>query len=395
MKSSETAGENMKIIDRMLEKQIEKWLFKRKIITVFGARQVGKTTMTQKLLSKYGEEQNYFNCDIPSIAARFADPEPVLLKRFFGDARLVVIDEAQRVKNIGMTLKIIHDTLPEVQVIATGSSSFSLGNTINEHLTGRGIEFLLYPFSLKELEAVYRPNEIDAQLSYFMRYGLYPEIVQKGERQAEILIENLASKYLYKDILELENLKKPELLTNLLQLLAFQIGSEVSRNELANKLGTGRETIERYLDLLAKTFVIYRLKPLARNQRNEIARKEKIYFYDLGVRNSIISSFQPVDTRNDADAMFENLMILERLKHLEYTGQNPNRWFWRTHDRKEIDYLEEHQGRFDAFEFKWKKGSIKKSVRARFEQDYPNTVFSLITRNNYFRIFENVSPSAN
>jgi len=377
----------MKIIDRILEKQIEEWLFKGKVITVFGARQVGKTTIVQKLLAKYGEEQNYFNCDIPSIAVNFAQPEPVLLKRFFGDARLVVIDEAQRVKNIGMTLKIIHDTMPEVQVIATGSSSFSLGNTINEHLTGRGIEFLLYPFSLEELESVYRPNEIDAQLTYFMRYGLYPEIVRQGERHAEILIENLASKYLYKDILELENLKKPELLTNLLQLLAFQIGSEVSRNELASKLHTSRETIERYLDLLAKTFVIYRLKPLARNQRNEIARKEKIYFYDLGVRNSIISSFQTIDLRNDVGAMFENFMILERLKHLEYNGIKPNRWFWRTHDRKEIDYLEEHRGRFNAFEFKWSKGSIKKSVKARFLQDYPNTAFNLITKKDYFHIY--------
>lgn len=377
----------MKIIDRILEKQIEEWLFKGKTITIFGARQVGKTTMVQKLLAKYGEEQNYFNCDIPSIAGSFANPEPVLLKRFFGDARLVVIDEAQRVKNIGMTLKIIHDTMPEVQVIATGSSSFSLGNTINEHLTGRGIEFLLYPFSLKEIESVYRPNEIDAQLTYFMRYGLYPEIVREGERLAEILIENLTSKYLYKDILELENLKKPELLTNLLQLLAFQIGSEVSRNELANKLHTSRETIERYLDLLAKTFVIYRLKPLARNRRNEIARKEKIYFYDLGVRNSIISSFQSIDLRNDVGAMFENFMILERLKHLEYSGMKPNRWFWRTHDRKEIDYLEEHRGHFNAFEFKWSKGSIKKSVKARFLQDYPNTDFTLITKNDYFHIY--------
>jgi uncharacterized protein len=203
-----------------------------------------------------------------------------------------------------------------------------------------------------------------------------------------MLIENLAAKYLYKDILALENLRKPELLTNLLQLLAFQVGSEVSRNELATRLHTSRETVERYLDLLEKTFVIFRLKPLARNQRNEIARKEKIYFYDAGIRNSIISAFQPLEKRDDMGPLFENLMVLERLKQLEYSGRNPNRWFWRTHDQKEIDYLEESGGRFHAFEFKWGKGGIRSSVRDRFLHDYPDTEFTLINRENYFEIYK-------
>ncbi|NCN04021.1 MAG: ATP-binding protein [Spirochaetales bacterium] len=282
----------------------------------------------------------------------------MLLKRLFGNTSLVVVDEAQNVRNIGKTLKVIHDSMPDIQVIATGSSSFALGNSLNEPLTGRGVEFILYPFSLKELEGLYKPHEIDPQMAFFLRFGLYPEILDQTEDRAGILIENLADKYLYKDILALENLRKPELLTSLLQLLAFQIGSEVSRNELAVRLNTSRETVERYLDLLEKTFVIFRLKPLARNQRNEIARKEKIYFYDLGIRNSIISSFQPLEKRNDTGALFENLMILERLKHLEYLGQNPKPWFWRTHDQKEIDYLEESGGRFRAFEFKWGKGDI-------------------------------------
>ncbi len=237
------------------------------------------------------------------------------------------------------------------------------------------------------MEGVYKPHEIDAQLPFFLRFGLYPEILWETEDRAGALIENLAAKYLYKDILALENLRKPELLTSLLQLLAFQVGSEVSRNELANRLHTSRETVERYLDLLEKTFVIFRLKPLARNQRNEIARKENIYFYDPGIRNSIISAFQPLEKRNDMGALFENLMVLERLKQLEYTGQNPDRWFRRTHDQKEIDYLEESGGCFHAFEFKWGKSGIRSSVKDRFLRDYPNTEFTLINRENYFEIY--------
>lgn len=377
----------MEYIERLLEKRIEEWLFKGKIITVFGPRQVGKTTLVKKLLEKHGHPEHYYNCDIPSVARYFEEPEPVLLRRLIGNAALVVIDEAQNVENIGKTLKVIHDSMPEIQVIATGSSSFALGNSLNEPLTGRGVEFILYPLSLKELEGIYRPHEIDPQITFFLRFGLYPEILDQTEDRAGMLIENLADKYLYKDILALENLRKPELLTSLLQLLAFQIGSEVSRNELAVRLHTSRETVERYLDLLEKTFVIFRLKPLSRNRRNEIARKEKIYFYDLGIRNSVISSFQPLQKRNDTGALFENLMILERLKYLQYSGQNPKPWFWRTHDQKEIDYLEESSGRFHAFAFKWGKGGIRSSVRDSFLLDYPDTEFTLITRDNYFEVY--------
>lgn len=379
----------MEIIKRSLEKRIEQWLFRGKIISIFGARQVGKTTMVKRLLASHSldSSRNYYNCDIPSVAAIFENPEPVLLNRSIGRARLIVIDEAQRVKNIGLTLKVLHDTMPDLQIITTGSSSFSLSDALNEPLTGRGIEFTLYPFSLQEIEQIYQPNEINVQLPIFLRYGLYPEIVDAPEDEAALLIRNLTEKYLFKDILELENLKKPELLKNLLILLALQLGSEVSRNELANRLHTSRETIERYLDLLEKCFVIYRLKPLARNRRNEIARKEKIYFYDLGIRNALINSFQDLPLRNDAGAMFENLMILERLKHLESFGKQPAVWFWRTHDQKEIDYLEEADGKFDAFEFKWSRGSIRKTVKQAFLKDYPNSSFRLITRENWMSEF--------
>ncbi len=375
-------------IKRDLEPLIENWLFKGKIITIYGPRQVGKTTLAKRILRTHNAENDYFNCDIPSVALSFENPEPVLLKRLIGKARIIVIDEAQRISNIGLTLKIIHDTMPQVQVIATGSSSFQLRNSINEPLTGRGLEFLLLPFSLNELTQLYRPHEIDTLLPFFMRYGLYPEIVEKSETAAETLITNLAAKYLYKDILEFENLKKPELLTNILQLIAFQLGAEVSRNEIASKLYTSRETVERYIDLLEKAFVIFRLKPLARNQRNEVARKEKIYFYDTGIRNSIISAFQPLDLRKDTGALFENFMIAERLKYIQLQEQQRNLWFWRTHDGKEIDYIEEFNGNFHAYELKWGRNKIKKATAERFRNSYQQAEFKTISRENYFEFIE-------
>jgi len=375
-------------IKRDLEPLIEHWLYKGKIITIYGPRQVGKTTLAKKILRTHNAENDYFNCDIPSVAQSFENPEPVLLKRLIGKAEIIVIDEAQRISNIGLTLKIIHDTMPQVQVIATGSSSFQLRNSINEPLTGRGLEYLLLPFSLKEIKQLYKPHEIDALIPFFMRYGLYPEIIEKNETAAETLITNLTSKYLYKDILEFENLKKPELLTNILQLIAFQLGSEVSRNEIASKLNTSRETIERYLDLLEKAFVIFRQKPLARNQRNEIARKEKLYFYDTGIRNSIISAFQPLDLRSDTGALFENFMIAERLKHIQLQEQQRNLWFWRTHDGREIDYIEEYDGKFYAYELNWGRNKMKKATAERFRSSYQRTEFKTINRENYFEFFE-------
>lgn len=278
--------------------------------------------------------------------------------------------------------------MPDTQVIATGSSSFKLRSDINEPLTGRGIEFLLLPFSLNELGQLYKAHEIDTLLPFFMRYGLYPEIVDKSETDAEMLIANLSSKYLYKDIMEFENLKKPELLTNILQLIALQLGSEVSRNEIASKLNTSRETIERYIDLLEKAFVIFRLKPLSRNRRNEIARKEKIFFYDTGIRNSIISAFQPIDLREDRGALFENFMIAERLKHLQLQSKKRNLWFWRTHDGKEIDYIEEYDGRFSAYELKWGKPKIKKATAESFKATYEPVTISIITRDNYYEFLQ-------
>lgn len=375
-------------IKRDLEPIIESWLFKRKILTIFGPRQVGKTTLAKKILKNHGSEKSYFNCDIPSIAQRFENPEPLLLERIVDKSKLIVIDEAQRIRNIGLTLKIIHDAMPDTQVIATGYSSFKLRSDINEPLTGRGIEFLLLPFSLNELGQVYKTHEIDTLLPYFMRYGLYPEIVDKSEADAELLITNLSSKYLYKDIMEFENLKKPELLTNILQLIALQLGSEVSRNEIASKLNTSRNTIERYIDLLEKAFVIFRLKPLSRNRRNEIARKEKLFFYDTGIRNSIISAFQPIDLRKDRGALFENFMIAERLKHLQLQSKKRNLWFWRTHDGKEIDYIEEYDGRFNAYELKWGRAKIKKATVESFKATYEPATISVITRDNYFEFLQ-------
>jgi len=372
----------MNIIKRSVQDIIEKWLFKGKVITVYGARQVGKTTMAKALLKKWGNENDYFNCDILTVRDAFKKQDPNALKRIIGESRFIVIDEAQRIENIGLILKIMHDSFPDVQIVATGSSSFELSNKINEPLTGRALEFILYPFSIAELKSIYTPIELDGQIEHFLRFGSYPEIADKNEKDAMILLDNLSSKYLYKDILEFEQIKKPKKLIKLLQLLAFQLGNEVSKHELATKLSINRETVERYLDLLEKSFVIFRLGSFSRNLRKELTKKEKIYFYDIGIRNSLIAKYNTLEFRDDTGALFENFCIVERMKYIQRIEEMKNQYFWRTHDKKEIDYVEESDGKLEGFEFKWKKGSFKKPIA--FLESYENSSISLVNRDNFW-----------
>jgi len=370
----------MNLIRRSLQNQIENWLFKGKILTVYGARQVGKTTMTKAILKQFGSEKDYYNCDIISIRQSLEKQNPALLKRMFGHAKLIVIDEAQRVMNIGMILKILHDSFPEIQIIATGSCSFDLANEINEPLTGRALDFILYPFSLYELSDEYHFTDLQNLLTHILRFGSYPDIVDKNENDAIVLLDNLASKYLYKDILEYEQIRKSEKLLKLLQFLAFQLGSEVSMHELATKLSMNRETVRRYIDLLEKAFVIFRLRPFSRNLRKELTKKEKIYFYDLGIRNSLIASYHSLEFRKDKGALFENLCILERKKKLQREGLIKNLYFWRTHDQKEIDLVEESEGKLAGYEFKW--GSSKYKIPGDFLENYENSTVTLIKKDD-------------
>lgn len=363
----------MKYINRDLQKLIEEWLFRHKVIVLYGARQVGKTTLVKKILSKHKCNQGYFNCELLPVKQLLERQDLSEIIRNFGELPLIVLDEAQKINQIGLLLKMIHDTYPEIQLIATGSSSFTLSNQVSEPLTGRGLEFMLYPFSYSEMSQIYRPIDISQQIQTILLFGLYPEIVMQPESDSIFLLNNLVSKYLYQDVFAFETIKRPEIVVQLLQSLAFQIGSEVSHHELANQVRANVKTIERYLDLLEKAFVIYRLKALSRNLRNEIGTKEKIYFYDLGIRNSLINQFNPITLRNDVGALWENFCIIERIKLRQIQKKQCPVYFWRTHEKKEIDYVEEENGEFSGFEFKWNT-EAKQKQPSQFLEKYKGTV---------------------
>ena len=369
------------MIKRTIQSTIERWLFREKIIILYGARQVGKTTLAKAILDKYEQSNGYYNCEIQSVKNALTQEEPGLLKKYIGDKKIVVFDEAQNIFNIGSTLKLLADTYPELQIIATGSSSFDLANQTAEPLTGRALQFTLYPFSYAELGDLYTPFERQAQLENLLKYGLYPEIVQAPEMDARILLDDLSSKYLYKDVLEFENLKRPDVIFKLLQLLALQIGSEVSLDELAGTLQINRRTVERYIDLLEKAFVIFRLYPFSRNLRKEIRKKYKVYFYDIGIRNSIVQQYQDIESRNDKGGLWENFLICERLKHLQQLQINPNYYFWRTHQGQEIDYLEDYNAQLNGYEIKWK---IKRQKPPKlFTDTYENSKVHFLDKQNF------------
>jgi len=378
------------MVPRALESVIEQWLFRGKVIILYGPRQSGKTTLAKAVLKKHGDHEAYYNCEVPSVRAALSDRDPGLLKRVFGHKKLVVLDEAQHLPEIGLVLKLLVDTFPDLQILATGSSSFDLASKASEPLTGRALQFLLLPFSFRELRHLHPPLQLDAQLTFYLRYGLYPEIALSTETEARILLDDLTSKYLFKDILAFEQLKSPEILAQLLQLLAFQIGSEVSYHELGKSLHLDSRTVERYIELLEKSFVLFRLRPFSRNLRKEIRKKNKIYFFDLGIRNSIVQQYQPIEMRPDKGALWENFLLAERYKLLQVAQIRPNRYFWRTHDQQEIDYLEEVNGRLIGYEFKWKH--TKRKVPPAFKKGYPQSEVRFIDRSNYRDFLDHPGP---
>lgn len=368
------------IVQRTLQKRIEKKLFKGKIIVVYGPRQAGKTTLVKEIQKKYPQKSLYLNCDEPDIRQPLTDATSTQLKSVIGSKKLIFLDEAQRVKNIGLTLKLLVDNFPEIQVIATGSSSFDLSNEIVEPLTGRKYEFYLYPFSLAELRPVYSRLEIKRILEKRVLLGMYPEIVIK-ENEAETLLKEITNSYLYQDVLQYQQIKSPEILQKLLQALALQIGQEVSYNELASLLGIDKKTVSRYIEILEKAFVIFRLRPYSRNLRKELSKLRKIYFFDTGVRNALINNLNPFRLRQDVGHLWENFLISERIKSNQNQGLNPNIYFWRTHQQQEIDYLEEAGGKLAGFEFKWQAEKMKKPKD--FVRAYPDSKLKLINKHNY------------
>lgn len=364
------------MINRIVESLIEKRLNKGKAIILLGPRQTGKTTLLVKIAEKAGKFL-MLNCDDPFIRGQLENANAEQLRHLIGSYHLVVIDEAQRVKNIGITLKLITDSMKKVQILASGSSALELANEINEPLTGRKWEFMLYPISWQELQDYAGYISSKQQLEQRIIYGMYPEVINnKGDEIA--VLKQLTSSYLYKDLLSFKGIRKPELLEKLLIALALQVCNEVSYNELAGLLGIDKNTVASYIDLLEKAYVIFRLPAFSRNLRNEISSGRKIYFYDTGIRNSVINNFNPLIMRNDKGALWENFIIAERMKFIHYNSIYCNKYFWRTHQKQEIDYIEEREGNLFAFEFKWRPD---KTVRPgnSFIRAYPQAEFSVIT----------------
>ena len=369
------------MVERAIKNSILADYRRRKVIVLLGARQVGKTTLLLEL--RGGKEKVLsLNCDNADDVLLIEDKTTTELKHLLSPYELVFIDEAQRVKNIGLTLKKIGDLKLETQVVVTGSSSLDVANEISKPATGRLIEYSLYPFSLPELAGSSSEREESRLLETRMIYGLYPEVVTEPEDAKRTLMA-LTNNYLYKDLFSYKGIKKPELIQKLVRALALQLGSEVSYNELSNLLGVDKSTVENYINLLEKCFVVFRLDSFSRNLRNEIKKGKKVYFYDNGIRNAVLSNFAPLELRNDVGALWENLMVSERVKRNSYSGNYAQLYFWRTHEQQEIDLIEEQDGILRTFEFKW-NGKAKSNLPKAFVNSYPCSTYEVITPGNYW-----------
>ncbi len=336
---------------RTLHTVIESVLPTGRAIVVMGPRQVGKTTLIKSILS--GQDYLFLNADDPVVKARLTHVNTAELRSIIGKYRVVFIDEAQRIPGIGLTLKLITDEFPDVQLFVSGSSSFDLAGTVSEPLTGRKWEYVLYPVSWEEYEDKHGYLFAEQQLENRLLYGFYPEVLNHpGEER--MYLEELVNSYLYRDILAYGEIRKPDLLEKLLEALALQVGSEVSYHELAQLCGIDQKTVQKYIALLEKGFVIFRLRSYSRNLRNEIKRNRKIYFYDNGIRNAVIGNFTDLNLRQDKGALWENFLISERLKQNQYKQTYAKMFFWRTKQQQEVDLVELKDGKITGFEFKWK-----------------------------------------
>lgn len=365
-----------------MQKTIESRLFAGKAIIVIGARQVGKSTLSKLILEKQDYKALQLNCDEPEVRDMLSNINTAELRLLIADNRIVVIDEAQRVENIGMTLKLITDNFPDVQLLVTGSSSFELQDKLNEPLTGRKYEYHLYPISTAELMASNGLLGVKQTLEQRLVYGSYPDILNHADDAKELLM-NLAGSYLYKDLLTLESVRRPVLLGKLLTALALQVCSEVSYNELAQTVGTDNKTIEKYIDLLEKCYIVFRLNGFNRNLRTELKKSKKVYFFDNGIRNAILQNFAPLSLRQDAGALWENFIISERIKRNHYLGRYVNSYFWRTTQQQEIDYVEECDGQFSIFEMKWNPRRANTQFPSSFLTAYDVKEKAVVTPENW------------
>lgn len=373
------------MITRDLQKVIEERCHKGKAIILIGARQVGKSTLFSEICNGIEGNVLSLNCDDPETRAMLTNANQSELKLLIGNNKTVIIDEAQRVAGIGITLKIITDNYKDVQLLVTGSSSFELHNRLEETLTGRKYEYHLYPVSTSELLKTGGLLMVRQTLEQRLIYGSYPEIVSNPNNAKELLM-GIAESYLYKDILAMEGIRKPALLEKLLVALALQVGSEVSYNEIGQTIGSDSKTVEKYIDLLEKCFIIFRISALSRNIRTELKKSRKVFFYDNGIRNAVLQNFAPLPLRSDAGALWENFVISERIKKNHYEGRYPKYYFWRTTSQQEIDFIEEEDGMFNAFEMKWNPKRGKASLPESFVKNYNVGSTNVVTPENYIDI---------
>jgi uncharacterized protein len=369
------------MIERLIQAKIEAKMGKGKAIIIVGPRQVGKTTLIETILKS--KEHLFLDGDAPTVRKLLTNPNTEELKSIIGKNKIVFVDEAQRIENISITLKIITDQFKNVQLLVSGSSAFELKNEINEPLTGRKWEYKLFPISWNEFEKNVGFMKAEQQLEMRLIYGMYPDVINNTDEAFEVLKE-LANSYLYKDILAFGNIRKPEVLEKLLQALALQMGSEVSYNELSQLLGIDKNTVSNYIDILEEAFVIFKLKSFSRNLRNEIKANQKIYFYDNGIRNMVIGNFNTLDLRQDKGALWENFLISERMKKNNYENKLTKPYFWRTTQQQEIDYVEDNGGNITGYEIKWNE-KAKVKIPKIFNEAY-NTEIMVLTPKN-FRVF--------
>jgi len=370
------------LIERIQGENIVNWVGKRKALVVIGPRQVGKTTLVRQISQQLGKNTLWLTGDDPQTRAMMDNVSLARLQTIIGQNEVVVVDEAQRFTNAGLMLKLITDHISHVQLFVTGSASLDIASQTKENLTGRKIEFHLYPISFAEMSNHHGYLHEYSLLEHRMLYGYYPEVVAQTPARAQKILADLSDGLMYKDLLTLDQIKKPSLLVKLLQALALQVGSEVKYHEVGQIIGADPTTVERYIDLLEQSFVVFRLPSLSRNARNELKKGKKVYFYDNGIRNAILKNFAPLNLRSDVGALWKNFLLAERTKRNAYADYACNAFFWRTNTQQEIDYIEEANGILHAFEFKWNPktgGSFPKSFLAL----YPNSQTNFVNRDNF------------
>lgn len=372
----------MKEVTRLIQQNIENDFYKGKIILILGPRQVGKTTLLTQII-KIKENALLINCDNIDEKISLENRTTTELSALIGLHSVVLIDEAQRVKNIGLTLKMIADLKLPAQVIVTGSSSLDLADEIHEPATGRIFEYRLFPFAAEELKNHFSQRDENRLLEQRLIFGSYPDVVNNPS-DSKRLIMNISNNYLYKDILNFKGLKKSDVLQNLVRALALQLGNEVKYNEISRLLGIDKETVENYINILEKCFIVFRLPSLNRNMRSEIKKGKKVYFYDNGIRNAVISNFSPLELRNDVGALWENYVVSERVKRNAYHNSFAQLYFWRTQQQQEIDLIEDEDGILNCFEIKYSPNS-KAKMPASFLENYPNSNFAVVHKENYWQ----------